>query len=599
MTIDHRIMLMKELESWHKDYNAELHMVRRPFSSPGYHTTLKGVTHTHPTLAACIYALALLDTGEEAYAERASDILQKVIGLQDQNRDHATFGIWSWFMEEPLTMMSPPDWNWADFCGKRLVLAEQRHGERLSPALREQIRNAVYCACDAIIKRNVGPGYTNIAIMGAFVTLIAGEVYGEERYVDYGLERLRKFSDYTRELGTFQEFNSPTYTVVAIQELSSIHTSTQLPEAKRLSADMLDVAWRMIAEHYHAPTGQWSGPHSRSYSTVMTDSVRSFLQMACGDAVTLQPEDTMTYSLDWYGNDIQCPPDYRAAFHDGRGGEYRQVIHRAADGRAVNTATTYKDERVSLGTFSKDVMWNQRRNLLAYVPNGDSFSYIHLRFLHDGYDYSSTVFSCRQEGADALFGIGFCTDGGDTHIGLDPIDGTLEAADLRLRFEIGGRLEGVEARLAEEAGAVRVSLDGGALAMQAEVLFAAFDGETPRWEIARDGEKLNVDYVVYAGEAKQFDFRSLQEALLVLAFRLGGGEGAALEASADRIAAGSSAVGEAVTEASSAVDGSGTLAEETAEADGPQVHAAYRTAGGSVLTLTLPLKPAAKQQMLR
>ncbi|CAG7656916.1 hypothetical protein ACFQI7_00135 [Paenibacillus allorhizosphaerae] len=598
MTIDHRRMLMQELGSWHKDYNPGLHMVRRPFSSPGYHTTLKGVTHTHPTLAACIYALALLDSGEQAYTERASDLLRKVIGLQDQKRDSATFGIWSWFMEEPLSMMAPPDWNWADFCGKRLVLAEQRHGQRLSPSLREQIRHAVFCACDAIIKRNVGPGYTNIAIMGAFVTLIAGEVYGVDRYADYGLERLRKFSDYTRELGTFQEFNSPTYTVVAIQELSSIHTSTRLPEAKRLSADMLDVAWSMIAEHYHAPTGEWSGPHSRSYSTMMTDAVRSFLQMACGDTVPMLPEDHMSYSLDWYENDIQCPPDYRAAFREGQGGEYRQVIHRDAGGMAVNTATTYKDERVSLGTFSKDVMWNQRRNLLAYVRNGDRFSYIHLRFLHDGYDYSSAVFSCRQEGADALFGIGFCTNGGDTHIGLDPIDGTLEAADLRLRFEIGGRLEGVEARLTEEAGAVHVSLDGGALAMQAAVLFAAFDGETPRWEIGRIGEKLNVDYVVYAGDTKRFDFRSLQEALLVLAFRLGGGEGGGLDASAERTVPGSDMAKEAPGAPVAGTDG-GTFAEQWADADGPQVHAAYRTASGSVLTLTLPLKPATKQQMLR
>lgn len=586
MSIDHRQCLLDELEKWHKDYNPELHMVRRPFSTPGYHTTLKGVAFTHPTLAAFIYALGLLDSEEEAYRERASDILRKGISLQDQNRENSTFGIWSWFQEEPLTMMAPPDWNWADFCGKRLVLAEQRHGSRLTADLREQIRFAVFCACDAIMKRNVGPDYTNIAIMGAFVTLIAGEVYGVERYTEYGLERLRKFCEYTHELGTFQEFNSPTYTVVAIQELSSIHTSTQLPEAKRLSADMLDVAWRMIAEHYHAPTGQWSGPHSRSYSTVMTDSVRSFLQMALGgDTFLLQAEAPFIYSLDWYGNQIECPQVYRSAFVDGNGGEYSQVIRKDAQGKAINTATTYKDERTSLGTFSKDVMWNQRRNLLAYTRNSDSYTYVHLRFLHDGYDYSSAVFTSQQDKTEVLFGIGFCTNGGDTHIGLDLIDGTLEAADLRLRFEIGGSLQGVGARIAENMKAVNVKLDGAALALQTEVLFASFDGEQPNWEIARDGEKLYIDYIVYVGSKKRFDFLSMKEALLVLALRLSSEEALPLDASAVRLDS------ETVKEREAG--------EVLAGNDNSQVLATYRTIGGSLLELTLPLKPAEKQQMLQ
>ncbi|OXM83397.1 hypothetical protein [Paenibacillus rigui] len=585
MVLDPKRLLLRELEAWHQDYNPELRMVRRPFSSPGYHTTLKHTTHTHPTLAAVMYALALLDSGVEAYVPRASDILEQVISLQDQNPANATFGIWSWFQEEPLAQMAPPDWNWADFCGKRLVLTEQRHGSLLPADLREKLRHAVFCACDAIMKRNVGPGYTNIAIMGAFVTLVAGEVYGIDRYVHYGLERLRRFREYTHDLGTFQEYNSPTYTIVAIQELSSIHTSTRLPDAKLWSADMLDVAWRMVAEHYHFPTGQWSGPHSRSYSTVMTESVRSFLQMAVGDTLQLQSESKLVYSLDWYGNSISCPEAYIASFHHAQVAEHSQVVQRSPEGVAINIATTFKNGQVSLGTFSRDVMWNQRRNLIAYVPNGDGFSYIHLRFLHDGYDYSSAVYTSRQERTDVLFGIGFCTDGGDTHIGLDPINGSIEAEDLRLRFEIGGRSEGVEADLLAQHGkkSVQVRLPDG-ITMQTEVLFAAFDGETPRWEISRDADKSCIDYIVYSGEKKPFDFRSMQRALMVLAFRLydgSTGKAESLEASARVVQAQDDA--------------------ETANADkaAEQVYARYRTLSGTELDLGLPLKPATKQEMLQ
>ncbi|MFD0680244.1 MULTISPECIES: hypothetical protein [unclassified Paenibacillus] len=579
MSFDHKQMLLQQLDSWHKEYTPEVKMVRKPFRTPGYHSTLKNVDYTHPTLAAFIYALGLLDSGLPENVERASDIIEKVIGLQDQNRENATFGIWSWFMEEPLTMMAPPDWNWADFCGKRLVLAEQRHSGLLSPALREQIRHALFCACDAIIKRNVGPGYTNIAIMGAFVTLLTGEVYGHKPYADYGLERLRKFSDYTKELGTFQEYNSPTYTIVAIQELASIHTATSQAEAKELSAGMLDVAWRMVAEHFHAPSRQWSGPHSRSYSTVMTPEVLSFLQMASGGVLSLRANEDIIYNLDWYGNEIHCPEAYLPAFQHTETSTILQAIHKDEWGRTVNEATTYMSGPISVGTFSKDVMWNQRRNLLGYAQNGDSFSYIHLRFLHDGYDYSSAVYSSVQQQADVLFGIGFCTNGGDTHIGLDPIDGTIEASDLRLRFEIGGSLEQVEAQDFEPAAkAISVQIAG--TTMNVKTLFAAFDAESTSWELTRDEQKLCLDYVVYAGERKRFDFRSMQQALLVFAFRLSEGDGGALDASADYAGIETEASHSGFTRAS-------------------EVNAEFKTTGGANLKLKLPLKPAEKQEMMR
>ncbi|MBA2937688.1 hypothetical protein HZF08_05180 [Paenibacillus sp. CGMCC 1.16610] len=567
MTMDANKMLLNQLDKWHEDYTPELRMVRKPFHTPGYHSTLKDVAFTHPTLAACVYALGLLDSRQPLHVERAQGILEQVISLQDQNPEHATFGIWSWFYEEPLERMAPPDWNWADFCGKRLVLAEQRHSDILSPELREQIRHALYCACDAIIKRNVGPSYTNIAIMGAFVTLLTGEVYGEEKYLNYGLERLRLFSEYTKQLGTFQEYNSPTYTIVAIQELSSIHTATQVAEAKQLSSEMLDVAWGMVAEHFHVPSKQWSGPHSRAYHTMMTPEVLSFLQLASQGELVFMPDEQLTYNLDWYGNDIGCPEKYIPAFKRTETAEHVQTISKDEAGDTVNQATTYMEGPVSVGTFSKDVMWNQRRNLLAYVRNGDASTYIHLRLLNEGYDYSSGIYSSVQKGKDVLFGIGFCTNGGNTHIGLDPIDGTIESADLRVRFEIGGSQHEVRAEAvspAADSALVHIAEQ----TLQVKKIFAAFDDEQPRWELGQEPDKRFLDYVIYAGERKKFDFASMQEALLLFAWRLG--------------------------EQGDELDAEASVVQANAE-----VRAEFRAPNRSVLQLTLPLKPAEKMKMLR
>lgn len=167
----HAIGLMEER------YNPQTRMLRSPFSSPGYHTTLKNTAFIHSTRDSLIYALGLLDTELPQYEQRAMDIIRQVISLQETNPEQATYGIWPWFYEEPLKQMNPPDWNWADFCGKSLVQSVVRHSHRIPNELRELVRNAVFHACESIMRRNMGPHYTNIAIMGTFVTLIAGSFW--------------------------------------------------------------------------------------------------------------------------------------------------------------------------------------------------------------------------------------------------------------------------------------------------------------------------------------------------------------------------------------------------------------------------------------
>ena len=294
---------------------------------------------------------------------------------------------------------------------------------------------------------------------------------------------------------------------------------------------MLDVAWGMVAEHFHAPSRQWSGPHSRAYNTLMTPEILSFLQIASQGELSFMPEDQLKYHLDWYSNEIQCPAKYIPAFKHTARTQLVQTISKDEVGFIANQATTYMDGHVSVGTFSKDVMWNQRRNLLAYVGNGEGHTYVHLRLLNEGYDYSSGVYTSAQEGPDVLFGIGFCTNGGNTHIGLDPIDGAIESRDLRVRFEIGGNLDDVKAEAItrdDELAMVHIAEQ----MMSVKKLFTAFDGERPGWELGQEQNKMFLDYVIYSGEKKRFDFLQMQEALLVFAWRLGEPSNGGLDATA-------------------------------------------------------------------
>ena len=110
LTPTQKARLLRALQPLDQKYDPAEQMLRQPFSSPGYHTTLHG-GWVHPTRDALQYAVALLDTGEPERLTRAEAILRRVVALQDTDPTSKTYGIWSWFMEEPLPKMSPPDWN--------------------------------------------------------------------------------------------------------------------------------------------------------------------------------------------------------------------------------------------------------------------------------------------------------------------------------------------------------------------------------------------------------------------------------------------------------------------------------------------------------
>ncbi len=538
-TIDQRGMLLRAIEAKETSYNPEVRMLRSPFSSPGYHTTIKQADSIHSTYKSLVYALGLLDTEEERYAQRAFDIIGQLASMQDKAPSSATFGIWSWFYEESLEKMSPPDWNWADFCGKVLVLSVLRHGHRFPSSLLEEVRETIGNACDAIIRRNVGPEYTNIAIMGTLVTLIAGELYDREDYGSYGMQRLERIVAFTRDRQTFQEYNSPTYTYVALLELSKLSTSTRNPEAKKLANELIDMAWGSVAQHFHASTRNWAGPHSRSYRTMLSDEHKAFLQLATEGALSFFSWEELPYDEGWYRVGFSCPERFREQFLTAEIRNIRECYEPASDGEPDKWAVTYMTETYALGSFSREILWNQRRALLLYADNGGEPTYAHFRCLHDGYDFCSAVIHSVQEAGEVLFGVSFLTNGGDTHPNLDWTEGVIEASDFRLRLELGGCLDGVEADVQGDRATVRI----GGLTLRLDCGHAVFGEGLPReWSIESDEEdgRLFVDLPIYAGQPKRIDLRALDQAAFLFALSVDGEDSAEapqISASADRLEA--------------------------------------------------------------
>jgi len=508
--------LERALASWHGQYNPAEQMVRRPFSSPGYHTTLTG-GFVHPTRDSLNYALGLLDTGKPEHLERATAIVRRVVSLQDTDPARRTYGIWSWFMEEPLDQMSPPDWNWADFNGVTLLQIARDHRARLPADVARAVEASIVHAARSIQKRNVGPHYTNIAIMGTYVTLFAGELLDLPEFRDYGLERLRRFHAYTVENGSFEEYNSPTYTVIALLELSRLQAHVQAPAARPLIDDLVRRAWMEIATHFHAPTRQWGGPHSRAYSALNSNSALALIQRGTGGRVDfgLDAPDREELRLP-----VACPPDLEAHF---RSLPEPRTVTQTFIRRTRTVGTTYLHPDYALGSINYGDLWNQRRALILYFGTAEKPGYLRLRLLKNGYDFASAFLTSTQQEGRLAGAVTFITNGGDTHISLAKVkDGKFRARDLRLRFELGGpAVDGVRVELQGGTGAL---VQAGTLPIAIRLIRANFGERTAEFTSGGDDKLKWLDVVLHEGAEREFDLTALTEA--IVAFTLAAGSNA-------------------------------------------------------------------------
>ncbi|MBN1506303.1 MAG: hypothetical protein JW955_05630 [Sedimentisphaerales bacterium] len=520
-----RQAFLKALRECDARYDAKEQMLQAPFSSPGYHTTLTGGT-VHPTRESFEYAVALLDSGEPERQERAEAVLRRLISLQDQDPNSRTYGIWSWFLEEPLDRMSPPDWNWADFCGTQLLQVAIDHMNRLSLDLQEKVRDSILHAARSIRRRNVGPDYTNIALMGTYVTLVAGERLDDLALLNYGRTRLARFSRYTQEKGSFSEYNSPTYTCVAIAEISRMIQHVRDAESQQLLERLNDFAWLHMARRFHPPTRQWAGPHSRCYSTLLPPTTLGFLQRATEGRFPLVPEADAWQSITAQRIALRCPTMYDEYFTSlpYPRAEVETFVHNAPGEHDI-VGTTYLHPDFTLGSVNLGDCWNQRRPLIAYAKTPAGVVAMRLRFLHDDYDYSSASLFAVQDMAGVLGAVLFATDRGDTHISLDKIrNGTILARDLRLRLQFEGAVGDLKLPALPKPGRLEVRepvrATCGSIGVTWCLHFAGFAGLALPAEVGRDSETAWIDLILYHGRQREFNFNEIKEAAIVFTLSL-------------------------------------------------------------------------------
>jgi hypothetical protein len=514
LTPSEKQTLNESLQRSHKRYDPGGKMITSTLHGYNYHTDAESGVF-HDIRSSFWYAGSLLDLGDKQYTQRAFDVIEKTISLQDQNPDSKSCGVWPYYQEEPLTTKKAPiDYNWADFNAVTLLDVWMGHQEDIPEALKPTIKNSIILAAKAVQKRNVGPGYTNIAIMGTYVTYTVSHLFDLPEMKEYAQNRMKKFYDYTLDKGGFTEYNSPTYTMVALDELYRMKMHIIEPSARQIVDSLYSIGWEMIARHYHQQTGQWAGPHSRSYGTLVGPSFYAILKEASnGKIVTgideIQGDVKIKHQIPEYLLHYFLSPEYPRTETDVFEKVKPQII-----------GTCYMTDKYALSTASQSSLWIQRRPFLVYWGDAQNPKYLQVRFLHDDYDFTSVNFQSQQRENNVLAGISFATNGGDKHPSFDRLkEGKFKAKDLRLRFEFGNvKTEDLTLPLSNYAFN-SFFINGFQFNLQLyQTIFDQFKGY---WEKGGNERASWIDFVIYSGAETDFNLSEMKQAVLGFTFSMG------------------------------------------------------------------------------
>lgn len=105
--LDEQALLRWRLEQLENQFSPVHSMIREKYTTNGYHTALQNVEQVHSIRSSIEYAQGLLDTGLTDAEDRAFAVIRQIVSLQDHDPASVTYGIWSYYLEEPLSSMRP------------------------------------------------------------------------------------------------------------------------------------------------------------------------------------------------------------------------------------------------------------------------------------------------------------------------------------------------------------------------------------------------------------------------------------------------------------------------------------------------------------
>ncbi|RMF99341.1 MAG: hypothetical protein D6741_08700, partial [Planctomycetota bacterium] len=178
--------------------------------------------------------------------------------------DRKSYGTWPRRVPEETV-----DPNWREFVGCTLILIREAFSDRLPKDLLPDLDEALLRAAEGAAYRDVGPGYSNIAIMSALLMEYVGAEMKRSDLCVAGKAKAKAVYERFKEHETFDEFNSPTYYGVDLMGLAMWRHFARSPEIRAWAEAMEETLWRDMAAVYHAEMRNLAGPYVRAYGMDM------------------------------------------------------------------------------------------------------------------------------------------------------------------------------------------------------------------------------------------------------------------------------------------------------------------------------------------
>ncbi|MGA1196208.1 MAG: hypothetical protein ACO36I_06880, partial [Candidatus Latescibacterota bacterium] len=215
----------------------------------------------HPTRDAATLASRLLANGAPEDIAVAENVLNALIACQETREGDPHYGNFWWYREDEMV----EDLNAVEFVLSTLIPMMIEHGDRLSPDMQNRVKASIRLGLEEIERLNVLVAYTNIAAKDITNTCLGGELLNDPKIAARGYKKMVEWMAFTDQFGTPFEFNSPTYTKVAINAMEHLIKHVQHPDTKVRAQTMATRMGLSVALHIHPKTGRWAGPHSRAY----------------------------------------------------------------------------------------------------------------------------------------------------------------------------------------------------------------------------------------------------------------------------------------------------------------------------------------------
>ncbi len=322
------------------------------------HETESGVFHE--TRKSCRFACELIAGGIPAELDLAATVLEAVLRCQMTDPADAHRGNFRWMAEDSHI----EDLNAGVFCLESLIPMMLSYRHRLSPALQDQVLQAVRLGLEEVRRLDVWVGYTNITALALLALCLGGDLLDDASLHQEGQAKLRTWMAFTAHNGHVLEFNSPTYAAVTIRALARLRDTVRNPDTALLAEIMLCRLGLSYALHLHKGSGRLAGPHARAYQPSLA-----------GDAT---PE--IEQFRQWLAAGVL--PAWLAAVHDQLPATYtvrEGILHALASDMTTRITPSF-----ALGSTSRS-LHPQGNPVIAHLsaPDGQGTGVFYTRYILD------------------------------------------------------------------------------------------------------------------------------------------------------------------------------------------------------------------------